>query len=223
MGQTPLGIDQAFVREWSERYQSGAVKTGWHPGPKLVAAMQSRPALHVLDDLTNYWDLEDHIFSTIGPSVRQTGSFTVAELVTVAYWKTPRPLTAYLSNEEMPGTITSVTREALSPTEPELGRRGTLRKLNGVGVPVASAILTVWSPDDFTIIDVWALRTLSHFNQTVDEVTVSEHLQSWWERNYELYLKLCRSIVDRVAPSTLRDVDRALWKWGQVNATKSTS
>lgn len=210
-------IDRAFVKEWSERYLHDAANSRWRPGPKLVSAMAEFPALQVVRGLASYWSLEDFIFSTIGPSVRDAALFTVAEFVTVGYWKTPRPLTNYLSNEARPGTIQKVTGAALARTEPAIGRRATLAYLNGVGAPVASALLTVWCPDEFTIIDYRALSTLSHFGATVDGVAASEHRQFWWEQHYELYLKLCKSIVETVAPFTLREVDRALWKWGERN------
>jgi transposase InsO family protein len=33
-------------------------------------------------------------------------------------------------------------------------------------------------------------------------------------------VRACQGIVARVKPLTLRDVDRALWKWGQLNAPR---
>ena len=85
-------------------------------------------------------------------------------------------------------------------------------------MPVASALLTVWHPDEFTIIDIRALRTLSLLGEAVDEVGFDEHGQPWWETRYDMYLRACRGIAERVEPSSLRQVDRALWKWSQVNA-----
>ena len=180
--------------------------------------MDSRPELTALDEITNYWDLEDHILTTVGTSVRSRGAYTVAEFLTVAYWKSRRQLANYVANERTSGTVAMVTRAALTTQPPPEGRWRRLATLTGVRTPVASALLTVWRPDEYTIIDVWALAALSDLGEGVDSVPFRDHGQPWWEQHYEGYLKACQRIAERLQPLSLRDVDRALWKWGQMNA-----
>jgi len=72
-------------------------------------------------------------------------------------------------------------------------------------------LLTVWSPDRYTVTDVRARETLNRvnvFKSTRGRVP------------YGLYLAACRSIADAVdVPqgdvSKLRQLDRALWKYVQ--------
>ena len=210
-------ITAAFVSEWTDRYRRGAATTRWRPGPKLREAMPLYPELAVLDDITNYWDLEEHIFLTIGSSVRTRGSFTMAEFLTVGYWKTPRQLGKYLANANQ---VVSITGEALESTLSPPGRRQALCRLDGVGVPVASTLLAAWRPEEFTIIDIWALAALAHFGEHANGVAFDARSQAQWESDYEQYLAGCAAIAERVKPLTLRDVDRALWKWGQLNAPR---
>lgn len=211
-------IDRAFVEEWSERYRRGAINSRWRPGPRFREAMDGRPELTGLAEITNYWDLEDHILGTVGTSVRSRGSYSVGEFLTVAYWKSRRQLANYVANERTAGTVATVTEAALGPRPPTEGRRARLATLTGVRTPVASALLTAWRPDEYTIIDVWALAALSALGEEVEGVPFRDHGQPWWEQHYESYLQACMCIAERVRPLSLRDVDRALWKWGQMNA-----
>ena len=183
--------------------------------------MAVHPNLKVLAGITNYWDLETYIFDTIGPAVRTRGSFTIPESPIVGYWKTPRQLSNYRKNEQNDEgmTVPDMTGRALSKATVDRERPSALSALTGVRVPVASALLlTVWHPNDFTIIDVWALKTLSVLGESVAGGKFSDHGQPWWEDHYNDYLLACKAIVARVKPFTLRDVDRVLWKWGQLNA-----
>jgi hypothetical protein len=211
-------IDRAFVEEWSERYRCGAVNSRWRPGPRFRDAMTGRPEFAALERITNYWDLEEHILGTVGTSVRSQGAYTVGEFLTVTYWKSRRQLANYVANEKTSGTVAMVTQAAFAPQPPHEGRWGRLATLTGVRTPVASALLTVWRPDEHTIIDVWALAALSSLGEEADGVPFRDHGQPWWERHYEAYVLACLGIAERVRPLSLRDVDRALWKWGQMNA-----
>lgn len=178
--------------------------------------MARYPELEALDGITNYWDLEQHIFDAVGVAVRSAQSYTVPHFLTVGYWKARRQIARYLTNTGE--ALEAVTRHALADKPPEEGRRRRLMALAGVRAPVASALLTVWHPDEHTIIDVWALSTLAKLGEAVDGVAFGTHGQPWWEQRYELYLKGCLAIAQRVHPLSLRDVDRALWKWGQMSS-----
>lgn len=74
--------------------------------------------------------------------------------------------------------------------------------LQGVLVPVASAILTCMRPKAFTILDFRALHALGV--ETSDR-SVSYYLQ---------YLEACRRLATEWGMQ-LRDFDRALWQWSK--------
>jgi hypothetical protein len=77
-----------------------------------------------------------------------------------------------------------------------------LMGLNGVQVPVASAILTAINPERFTIIDFRALEALS-----IKPPYISVDF-------YLTYLKECRELAHR-SDVPLRTLDRALWQWSK--------
>ncbi len=74
--------------------------------------------------------------------------------------------------------------------------------LQGVQVPVASAILTAIDPTSYTVIDFRALQALG--SKSADR-TVSFYLA---------YLNECRRLAESYEV-TLRDLDRALWQWSE--------
>jgi hypothetical protein len=212
MASNRPGITRDWVEQWAARYRVEAANTRWRPGPKFRVAMAKYPAaLSLLEPIDNFWDLERHIFQVVGESVRTSGVYAPSQLLTVGYWKSNRPLRYYVRNRA--ATVATVTRAALAEQSPWY----RLDQLIGVGIPVASALLTVWKPDEYTIIDVRALHTLNSFNEKADVTAFVDHDQPWWERRYDLYLKGCADVAKRVGLS-LRTLDRALWKWGQQNA-----
>jgi hypothetical protein len=79
-------------------------------------------------------------------------------------------------------------------------RHRVLTLLEGVRVPVASALLTVWDPTQHTIIDVRSLRALETLGQLTQPC------------RYVDYLDICRRIARRL-DIDLRTLDRALWRW----------
>jgi hypothetical protein len=76
-----------------------------------------------------------------------------------------------------------------------------LDDLSGVGLPVASAVLTAVHPDRFTVIDRQAYKAL---RVPFRNPSHSEYLY---------YLKFCRGKAEHYRVS-LRDFDRALWQSG---------
>src|SRR5208282_2163481 len=77
-----------------------------------------------------------------------------------------------------------------------------LDRLHGVGVPVASAILTTINPEKYTIIDIYALRSLGISEGPTDRADY-----------YLAYLRKCRELAQQFKIS-LRTLDHALWQWG---------
>ena len=82
-----------------------------------------------------------------------------------------------------------------------------LTGLNGVNIPVASAILTAIDPKRFTIIDFRALEAL---NQRKSALNINYYLE---------YLDFCK-LLARKNRVTLRTLDRAFWQWSKENSKK---
>lgn len=143
--------------------------------------------------------LERRLFGEIHDAVAKRGYFTHKEFMEVGQWKSPRSR-AYLGRAT-PDEVKQITKLALGA--PEWLRHRVLRLLDGVGVPMASALLTVADPTRFTVYDFRALQTLAQ----------SGEIESTNLRYIE-YVEVCRKLAERINVD-LRTLDRALWQWSK--------
>ena len=152
---------------------------------------------------------EDHLFSVTGAAVRARGEYTRDELLQVGRWKSARATSSLAKNSDE--LVAAVTRTALAA--PTLIKHRVLTILSGVGVPVASALLTIWKPEEFTVIDVRAISTLRAAGLLQPGADLPP---------YVLYLDLCRRLaMDNGAD--LRSLDRALWQWSASDGVLKSS
>jgi len=141
-------------------------------------------------------DYDKELRTTVGPRVRARGAYDRTDLLAVGDWKSPRAHGRLDSNSDE--LIHDVTVTALAA--PETIKHRVLTLLAGVRIPIASALLTAWNPDEFTVLDVRALASL----RATGELDTTE------TPGYISYLQLCRGIARRCT-CDLRTLDRALW------------
>ena len=117
--------------------------------------------------------------------VKQEKILTKAYLVAICRWKSPRTINLIESNH--PATIKSLTKKALT-TRSERQKIEYLTKLNGVGIPMASAILTLTNPKRYGVIDirVWQLLFAINSVQTKPK-GIGFTFKNWYH-----YLKILR-------------------------------
>ncbi|MGD0247336.1 MAG: hypothetical protein ABSB59_44420, partial [Streptosporangiaceae bacterium] len=154
--------------------------------------------------------LEDDIFGQVGPAAARRGYLTSDDLARIGRWKTQRAK-SYLARNE-PSLVEDVTRIAFAPQTPDRLRHRILALLAGVGHPMASAILTVWRPDEHTVLDyrvVAALQELGNRGVLNSDAPggSGQALPGYWA-----YLQAYRPIANNIG-ANYRDLDRALWKW----------
>jgi hypothetical protein len=101
--------------------------------------------------------LECELLATTHAAIAERGCLTADELTKIVRWKSSRALGLL---ERDSSTIKDVTRVAFTPETPDWMRHHILCILDGVGHPVASAILTVRYPDTHTVIDKRAVAAL---------------------------------------------------------------
>ena len=80
-----------------------------------------------------------------------------------------------------------------------------LDKVTGIGVPIASAILTVCYPNRFTILDYRAWEALFHFKMVMSQ-TMPNDIAGY----FSIYLPVCRAMAIK-QNMTLRELDKAMW------------
>ena len=143
---------------------------------------------------------DNKVLGEVHPAVQQQGHYTKSDAEVVVRWKSRRS-TGYL-RDNPDADIRAISEMALAGP-PHLAHR-VLGVLHGVGVPVASAMLMVYAPDRFTVIDRYAIHALRHHGEWTDR-------KRW--PSYPHYVELCSDLARRCG-ADLRTLDRALWAWG---------
>jgi thermostable 8-oxoguanine DNA glycosylase len=128
----------------------------------------------------------------------------MSHFLDLAMWKSPRPKRHYERNSD--AFVRRVTELAFQTSDDRL-RLHTLTALDGVGVPVASAILHFAFPHRYAILDVRVLRTLTSAGLWLRDEAHSFTLAGWLE-----YIQLMRRLAKKLAVD-LRDLDKALWRF----------
>jgi hypothetical protein len=126
----------------------------------------------------------------------------MSHFLDLAMWKSTRPKRHYERNSD--AFVRRVTELAFQTSDDRL-RLHTLTALDGVGVPVASAILHFAFPHRYAILDVRVLRTLTSAGLWLRDEAHSFTLAGWLE-----YIQLMRRLAKKLALD-LRDLDKALW------------
>jgi hypothetical protein len=154
--------------------------------------------------------LERELLSTTHAAIFERGYLTAGDLEKIGTWKTQRALGYLSQNSE--DAIEEVTRLAFGSKTPEWMRHHILRILHGVGHPMASAILTIWEPENHTVLDYRAVEALQELKKLGALDLEPPPGQRGALPGYWTYLQAYRPIARNVG-ICFRDLDRALWKW----------
>ena len=103
-----------------------------------------------------YYDPLDDIRAG-GRRAKRAGCYTKDDFVKVCLWKSMRQKRRYASNP--PARVRRITERAFS-TDFEKARMSRLLELDGVGIPVASALLAAYDPSEYPVIDIRVWQAL---------------------------------------------------------------
>jgi hypothetical protein len=150
------------------------------------------------------WDEADRkTFENIHSEILKNRFLTKEQLFEIAYWKTPRKSKIVKNSENNPQEIVkSITEFALKMTDEKYKIR-ILCSLDGIGIPRASAVLTMSDPEKYGIIDVNAWFAL-----------FGEKKLYFTEDDWVDYLEKIRELAKKYE-KTPRQIDMALMKYGQ--------
>jgi hypothetical protein len=112
------------------------------------------------------------------------GDYSRENLKIIVHWKSPRKI-AYI-DDNIDIEIARALRFASDLRTSERSAIDVLDKLHGVGVPVASAILTTMFTEGYTIIDFRTLESLGVIKVTTDSI-----------HYYLSYLEKCRELAGK--------------------------
>ena len=181
------------------------------PTTAMDRAFVTRWSQRYLDDDPAAAAKEDHLLTHVGSAVRQRGWYSKTELIQVGEWKARGRIRGRLA-QNSDAQVKEITRTAFAA--PDDRQHLILGTLHGVADPMASALLTIWDPKRHTVLDFRAFAALERLQRRgllKQEVPEREGLYP----PYPQYLDCCRSIARRLGVS-LRDLDRALWKWNEM-------
>lgn len=136
----------------------------------------------------------------IGPIVGKAEP-TYRDVEQVYRWKSARAIGHFQKNPKP--LVTKRVRSALEEPD-EAVALATLVELRGVKARMASAILVVFRPERYTVMDWRAWESLTRHGLLSDLQGMN------WQAAWPGYLVECRRIADANRIS-LRELDRALW------------
>ena len=134
---------------------------------------------------------------------RKLGYLTKPQLVTVCRWKSARAIKHIRRNRET--TIRRMTKAAFR-TRSERKKLDFLTRLNGVSVPMASAILMLTNPRRYGVIDIRVWQLLYNMGTvTTNPDGVGFDFKQWYR-----FLKVIRYFAGKYNVSA-RDIERTLF------------
>ena len=147
-------------------------------------------------------ELTKVITNEVFPAYKKRGSLTKQEFLYICAWKTPRSKPRCESNDE--ALIRDISSLVLRSDSEHL-RIQAWTLLNGVKWPTASVFLHFAFENKYPILDFRALWSLR------EEVPTQYNFPHWWQ-----YVTACRKIAKRASVS-MRDLDKALWKYSAIH------
>ena len=158
-----------------------------------------------LAECLELYNIEDYLFNKISERFKTKRTMEPFDFFAIVTWKSNRTKTKIRKGLDDAGkTVQELMREVAQAKTPR-DKVQVLLQVWGIGLAMASAILTVCYPKEFTVLDYRAWDVLEDASlQGLPEdypATPDEYLD---------YCAVCRRLAEQVGMS-LRDLDRALW------------
>ena len=135
--------------------------------------------------------------------IKQQAYFNKQEFLRMCSWKSPRPRRLYQSNSS--AVIRRISFKVFA-AESEKEKIELLTSLKGVGIPTASAILTLTDPQAYGVIDIRVWQLLYQFGAVRTRPSgAGFSFDNWLE-----FLERLRYWAQKYN-SSVRDVERALF------------
>ena len=154
-----------------------------------------------------FYDLESYLLESVRPAFHDRGYLSAEEFFSIIMWKANRAksrVAKKLMGRGMPlqQAVRRLTQE-LHQAPDDLSRFTVLHS-GGLRLPMASAVLTILWPDNFSVFDRRVCDQLDKFKYLPDRTKVA----SLWE-GYCQYMEAVKATAP--AHLSLRDKDRFLW------------
>ena len=169
--------------------------------------MPKSPTVRFID----FYDQERYLFEVVGPRFRSQNALSAFDFFCIIIWKANRAKSIIARRlmvthkSSLDQAVQALTRQIARVTSNK-DRLEVLTEDWGFRLPMASAILTVLYPDQFTVYDVRVCKVLNGFKSLAN---TNDPVRRWKE--YCAYVMAVQQAVQQ--PLSLRDKDR--WLWGQ--------
>jgi|AntAceMinimDraft_18_1070375.scaffolds.fasta_scaffold243234_1 thermostable 8-oxoguanine DNA glycosylase len=154
-----------------------------------------------ISNAKNYLDLyniEDYLFKAIGSRIRERSFVEFDDFYQICMWKSARQKQNYLKNKN---TIKDISKKAFAEKDKSLKMKQLL-ELKGVGIPTASATLTIVFPEKYAVIDARCIQMLNKVGIKIKETIT---INRWLE-----YLNIMRELANE-NNFTPRQIDQILF------------
>ncbi|MDP3469606.1 MAG: hypothetical protein Q8S11_14800 [Daejeonella sp.] len=167
------------------------------------------------EDYSKYYFLEKYLEDEVNINFHRNKVLTTKEFFSIVIWKSNRPKKqiaasiAKNANGNLTEGVKFLTNQLYTATNHET-RMGILLDLDGIGLPMASAILTILYPNDFTIYDYRVAGELYKKveKKPVDLTNIGDKQNRW--KAYLQFVKDVRNWEGSESQS-LRTKDQCLW------------
>jgi len=160
-------------------------------------------------DYTRYYDLEGYLFREVSERYKTSKQLSVFDFFCIVIWKANRAKSKLAKrilaqgHFDLEAAVTALTA-SITSAENNKERLRVLIEKWGFRLPMASAILTVLFPEDFTVYDVRVCELFGDFKDAQHKTRYDD----LWGR-YSSYVIRVRESAPNV--TKLRDKDRSLW------------
>ena len=161
-------------------------------------------------DYRRFYDLEKYLFSEVNEKFHKTGYLSVEDFFCIIIWKANRAKTRISKlikkkrkgNERLKDLIKELTQGISDKQLPEEKMEWLISDWR-FRLPIASAILTVLYPDEFTIYDVRVCKTIDSHKSLADRTK----FQNLWKG----YLEYKDKVSQYGPEMSLREKDKYIW------------
>lgn len=156
-----------------------------------------------------YYDLDHYLFSLVTKRFEQEHTLNAFDFYAIIIWKSNRTKNKVRDGLKAANLSPSQLLKQVHDISDDREKMCRLNKVRGIGIPIASAILTVCYPDRFTVLDYRAWSALYQFKR-VSKQAMPHGIKKYFDQ----YLPECTRLAKKMKMS-LRETDKALWGWSQ--------
>lgn len=214
-GHDPKRLAERYMKLQEEKYRDGLVRSDQsrekiHGGDAAASKGSQMPTS--ADQLLEYYDLEGYLFGIVRRRFHTKHSIGAFDFFSIIIWKANRAkskVAKRLLARKAPreNDLDTIVRRLTSCLYRASDGRERLRVLiddRRFSLPMASAVLTVFWPDEFTVYDARVCGELEDYRRLANRTNFDRLWQGFGQ-----YVKAVNGAIEPRLP--LRDKDRYLW------------